>query len=232
MRREPLFDWNDVSDSGRVDPEIMLLLEEEGPPEADDVDVYDGRRVRWLGEEGRMLKVGWDRLHALAGNIFDADKVVTMIAYARNQDDKPVWKAPPAWVDSHGVSIQDIEESQQAFERGEIEASYGMTRPYSTGDDDLDVYIRDRRNILHQLAKCKAEDCEFDSERDELQELVDRMEPEIEEAVRLGSGDLGKVMVQLRDGHHRAAMAYAMGEPWIWVYVPRTYEGALAGNLE
>ena len=46
-------------------------------------------------------------------------------------------------------------------------------------------------------------------------------------ALREKWGDLGRVTGQLRDGNHRMCVAQLRGEPWLWVYVTRGYEGPL-----
>lgn len=236
-REQPaLFDPADDGDT-EPDDEVLTLLREEGPPDTDEGQVYNGRRVRWLGEEGRMYRARWDQVHPRGGNIFYPGKLPAFVEYAREllQDgDKPLWRAPPGW--AHGpVTIQDIEESQQALQHGveDLYSSYGMTRAFSTGDEDLDEYIRDRQELRRELAKLEAEETEEDCRRDELRELIAEMEPRVEEAVASESGDLGTILIDLRDGNHRAFSAKLMGEPYVWVYITRGEEGPLtADDLE
>jgi len=228
--RTPLFDPTDSGDQN-ADPEIVELLREEGPPPEDEGDVYHGRRVRWLGEDGRMYKAQWDQVHPRGGNIFYEGKLPAFVEYAREQlssGEKPLWRAPPGW--AHGpVTAQDVEESQQALQHGldDLYSSYGTTRAFTTGDEELDEYLRDRSEIKKRLAKCDEDDCDIDDERDELRELVETMEARLAEAVAGNQGDLGKVLIDLRDGNHRTFSAYLLGEPYVWVQIARGEEGPL-----
>lgn len=228
---ETLFD---PSSEDEVDEEIVSLLEEEGPPDEDDGTVYNGRRVRWLGDEGRMFKARWDQVHPVAGNIFYEGKLPAFVDYARGlirSGDKPLWRAPAGWV-SGPVDAQDVEESQQSAALGpdDLYHGYGMTRPFTTGDEELDEYLAERADIKRRLKKAQDDDADEDYERAELEERVADMEARLKEAERKNSGDLGTVTIQLRDGNHRAYSAYLIGEPYVWVYITSGHEGPLTSD--
>jgi hypothetical protein len=234
-KTRPLFDPTDENEP-EPDQEVLDLLEEEGPPDEDEGTVYNGRRVRWLGEEGRMYKARWDQVHPVAGNIFYEGKLPAFLAYAKEQisrGEKPLWQAPAGWVGG-AIDVQDIEESQQSAQHGpdDLYHGYGTTRPYTTGDEEVDEYLRDRRDMKKRLAKCIEDDAEVDYERDELAETIEAMEARVAEIVAKSGGDLGTVTIQLRDGNHRAFSSYLLGEPYVWVYITPGHEGALKDDLE
>lgn len=209
---DPLFDADIVFEGAQPDYDLMWDFIDEMPDE-DEGDVYRGRKVRWLGQEGRMIRLDWDQVHAMQLNEFEPSKVATFAEMIR-QGYEPVLGAPPAyltWVDSDSVA-----ETQQAWARGEL-AVDGMTRPYTTGDDDLDEFLRDPDEFIRMWAEDEEDETTMRAE----------MTHRVEQAEEQQTGDLGKVVAQLRDGNHRAFGAQMAGEPHVWVFVPRDYEGPL-----
>jgi len=225
MSSRTLFDPEEFGLSiGNVDDELLQELREQ---ETDSIfdEEYTGRRVTWLGTEGRMVRLTWDEVHPVPGNIFDADKLVTYLEFMK-ESDSPV-PAPAGWV-GHAIDADDVAETQEAYARDELFDSHGMTRPFTTGDDDLDEYLRDRREMKWLLKKLSRGDEEYE----DISAVIEEMEPLVEAAEERGDGDLGRVTVTLRDGNHRAYAAYLNGEPYVWVYITRGHEGERAGDLE
>lgn len=209
---DPLFDADQVFGDATPDYDLMWDLIDEMPDE-DEGDVYRGRRVRWLGRTGKMLRLDWDQVYSMQLNVFEPSKVATFAEMIR-QGYEPVLQAPIAdvtWVDADSVA-----ETQQAWARGELTTD-GMTRPYTTGDDDLDEFLRDPDEFIQMWAE------DEDDETTMRAEMTNR----IEQAEEQQTGDLGKVVAQLRDGNHRAFGAQLAGEPHVWLFVPGGYEGPL-----
>lgn len=207
---DPLFDAGEAFASVSPDYDLLIRMQEEGwLPEEDDVDpgaIYNGRKVRWVGTEGRMMKLDWDQIHAAPGNPFEPGKVLAF-AELIGSGDKPLINAPPVLLSD--VTLDDVEESLHALAREELFASHGMTRPFTAGDEELDEYIANPDDYIETYA---ADDDDADTIRADMTERAD-------EAVEQNLGDLGKITAQLRDGNHRAYGAYLAGEPDLWVIV-------------
>lgn len=183
-----------------------------GPNEddVDDQDVYAGDKMLWVGIPGRMMRLGWDQVHAFLGNPFDTDKVAAYAQLYREGDahgNEPLVYAPPAMLSI--VTLQDVRESQEAALHGELFETHGMSRPFTTGDTELDEYLADTEGFIETYA---------DDEDDEAA-IHSSMTLRAEEAIEEGLGDLGKLTAQLRDGNHRAFAAQIVGEPFLWVIV-------------
>lgn len=211
---EPLFDVEQhLGYAPDYDTELLeQVRDEQWFPQEEDVDedaVYAGRNVSWVGTPGRMLRLGWDQLQATQGNPFDADKIGTYAELIRDgaYGDKPYMDAPPAMV--HVVGLDDVTESREAARMGELFDSHGMTRPFTTGDEELDEYL-DAPDIFVETYA--------DSPDDEDVIRADMTE-RAEAAVADGDGDLGQLVGYLRDGNHRAFAAQLAGEPNLWVQV-------------
>lgn len=214
---DPLFDASLVFDA-EPDYDLMAQLVDEMPDE-EEGDVYRARRVRWLGQEGRMIRLDWDQVYAMQLNEFDASKVAAFAEMIR-LGYEPVIRAPAAsltWVDS-----DDVAQTQQAWTRNELWAD-GMTRPYTTGDDDLDEFLRDPDEFVRFWA---------DDEDDETA-IRAEMTSRVEEAEEQQQGDLGKIVAQIRNGNHRTFGAQTADEPYLWAVVPAGNEGPLEeGELD
>lgn len=211
---EPLFDvetyfgYSPDYDSGLLEQ----VREEEWFPKEDEVDedsLYQGKNVSWVGTPGRMMKLDWDQLQATQGNPFDVDKLATYAELIRDGQygDKALMDAPPAMVTS--IGLDDVVESREADQRQELFDSHGMTRPFTTGDDELDEFLTDPRTFLEEYA----------DDEDDAATIQADMTERAEEAVADGDGDLGKLVGYLRDGNHRAFAAQLAGEPDVWVQV-------------
>jgi len=211
---DPLFDIEEhLGHVPRADPRLLeLVRDERWFPQEDEVDeesVYEGRHVSWVGTPGRMFRLRWNEVQATQGNPFDADKVGTYAELIREAryGDRVFMDAPPAMV--HFVGLDDVAESQEAERNGELFDSHGMTRPFTTGDDELDEFLVDPSLFLEQYA----------ADEDDVATIQADMTERAEEAVARCEGDLGRVVGYLRDGNHRAFAAQLAGEPDLWVQI-------------
>lgn len=214
MSGDPLFDASIFEDAS-PDPETVELLREDEPDEDSlyEDSIYHERQIRWVGVPGKMYRASWDEVHAFPGNPFDPEKIAAIrevIREGHSSGDKAVLYAPPALTSR--VDLTDVAESQRAERDGELFESYGMSRPYTTGDDELDEYLVDPEEyVLGQVI-------DWDDE-DEKRAVHAEMTARAAEALASGDGDLGSVSVQLRDGNHRAFAAQLEGESYVWVIV-------------
>ncbi len=149
--------------------------------------IYRGRRVEWLGRPGFMVRVTPDIVHATAGNLFDWDQVAATALYMQNGG--AMFRAPPAHVE-YPVDARRVADTQRADARGELFQTDGMTRPFTTGDDDLDEALCE--NLLP-------------------------LDAELEDQLAKGGGDLAVLTFGLRNGNHRTYAAFIAGEPFVWV---------------
>lgn len=221
---DPLFDIVEhFRDSPDYDSDLLEQVRDEGwfpsEEEVEEDDIYEGRNVRWVGTPGRMLRLGWDQIQATQGNPFDVDKVGTYAEMIRDGQygDKLLMDAPPAMV--HLIGLDDVVESREAEKLDELFDSYGMTRAFTTGDEELDEYLGDTGLYLDRYA----------ADEDDAATIRADMTERAEEAVSAGDGDLGKVVGYLRDGNHRAFSAQLAGEPYVWVQVRYHTPGELHG---
>lgn len=206
---DPLTDaellFGDVRADEDVVDEVRTWLPSEG--EVAEQPVYNGRLVRWIGTEGRMLYLPWDRVHSYADNPFVPDKVAAFAEIIR-AGGRPALYAPPVRLTR--VSLVDVEQTQrEARERSQdLMATHGMTRPYTTGDEELDEFLADRDDFVDTYAE--------EGEEDELRREMDSR-AKVAEAE--STGDLGKTVAYFRDGNHRAMAAQLAGEDGLWVIV-------------
>jgi len=203
---DPLFDASSLA----VDVDPSVVEEVHGwLPEREEVDVSDlfwGRRVGWAGTQGRMLKLPWDQITASPGNPFDPEKVSAFRDLILSGE-RPIFYAPPARL--MRVGLDDVAESLAAEREGELFESLGTSRPYTTGDDELDEFLADPEDYLDTYAE----------DEDEAETIRAHMTVLAEEAIDEQSGDLGKLVAYLRDGNHRAFGAQLANEDEIWVTI-------------
>jgi len=172
---------------------------------------YQGRRVLWLGTEGKMLWVPARYLVPIDGNIFYGDKIRELAGLVRSssQDDPLPLRA--AYGMATVIGPLDVAESIQ----------YDDMRTWTTGDEDLDAWLADPESWLDEYAA-------DDEHRAELQA---EMEDELDEAVENNAGDLGKVSFQVRDGNHRVFGSLLGGEEGAWVLLAdNQHQEVLAGR--
>jgi len=163
-------------------------------------DYYSGRRVVWIGTEGRMIRAQPEYLQHIWGNIFDQDKLAA-VASGISSATGPVGIIAP-----YGqAGVIDPVRVKESIEYAEDE---GLDEPYTTGDEELDAYLTDPGAAIEERA-----DLEESSE----EEARALFEAELAAAVAAGDGDLGEIAVTVRDGNHRAFGALLGGEPYVYV---------------
>lgn len=190
----------------------------EGRTQAPGLRGYDfrsGERVTWFGEGPHLVRVSWDQVRATPGNIFDWSEIEAMARYMRAGGTG--FHAPPARVE-HPVDPEWVGDTQQAARRNELFDTDGMTRPLTTGDAELDEYLRDRDDLQRTLKRMQ-EKAPRDPDTREAKAQMKALEKRVAAAVRAKKGDLGTLIFQLRNGNHRAAAAQIVGEPFLWVHV-------------
>ena len=158
-------------------------------------ELYHGRRVRWIGYQGEMLKVKADYVRHIEGNIFSPDKLAAVVEGV-DQGDSNGEKVAfyPAYGQATVIGLDDVRESIQ------YAADEGLDRPYTTGDDELDAYLVDPKQAMDDAGTTKA-----------------AFEKRLKAVVSKRTGDLGELAVTVRDGNHRAFGALLAGEPYIYV---------------
>jgi hypothetical protein len=208
---DPLFDAREAFTLHRTrraedEDELPTILEVEPGHR-----LYHGKQMSWIGRPDLILKLGWDQVKPRQGNIFDPDKVLyflDIIREAHKAGRRMRFPAPPARLSSP-VNMTDVAETQA--QRPEDIEYDRMTRPYSSGDEDLDAYLADPEDYIERNTFYKDEDA--------AREIRDDMVERQALAVRNQTGDLGVVVADLLDGNHRAFAAQLAGEPAIWVHV-------------
>lgn len=161
----------------------------------DSYEIYHGRRVRWIGYEGEMLKAKADYVRHIEGNIFSPDKLAAVVEGVERGDSKGEKVAfYPPFGQATVIGPGDVRESIQ------YASDEGLDRPYTTGDDELDAYLVDPKQAMEDAGLTKA-----------------TFEKRLKAAVASRKGDLGELAVTVRDGNHRAFGALLAGEPYIYV---------------
>jgi len=165
-------------------------------------DLYYVRNVIWDGVEGKMVRAYPDYIQHIWGNIFDEDKLAAIIGGINEAEEKVIFTAP--YGTANKIGLIDVKES---IEYSEDE---GLDRPYTTGDEELDRYLVDPEDVLHEYADPDEEPDLYASKKEELDQ-------ELKEAVESEDGDLGQWAITIRDGNHRAFGALLAGEPYVYV---------------
>lgn len=145
-----------------------------------------GRGVNWWVEPGEAVWIEARYLRPISGNVFYPDKlgaVASSVREAARHGHQLDFYAPYGQI--RRITPEVVAESVQY-------AQYDAGDPFTTGDRRLDQWLADREQGL------AGDDLE--------------MKDLLEEAVRQGSGDLGKWSATVRDGNHRAFGAVLGGE--------------------
>lgn len=162
---------------------------------------YYAKNVIWDGIEGRMLRVKPKYATHILGNQFDEDKLAAVVQGINDSPERVVFDAPYGMIGKVGRS--DIRDSQRGWE------DEGLEAPLSTGDDDLDEYLR--------LGKKEyIEEYHDDLSKRERKEMIQELEDALVEAEEDGDGDFGEWTFEFRDGNHRAFGALISGEPYVY----------------
>jgi len=166
---------------------------------------YYGRNIIWDGIDGRMIRVYPHNVRAIAGNIFDADKLAAIVSGVDQAEERLVFTAPYG-----DVGVIDLDLVKESLEYADEE------EPYTTGDEELDRYLAEGDEYIADELYLDPED-----DAEEWAEEKARLEEELAAAVANDEGDLGDFWVQIRDGNHRTFGAFASGEPYIYMIVTR-----------
>jgi hypothetical protein len=158
-------------------------------------NLYTGRNVIWHGFEGRMVRVDAEYIEHIRENIFYPDKLAAVVAGVVEHPDKVCFDAPYGTISK--VDLQTVKES----------LGYDDEDPYSTGDEELDDYLKDPELFLEDYGL---------PEDEEYQEKKQEMDEALAQAVADEDGDLGAWVFSVRDGNHRAFGSLLAGEPHIW----------------
>ena len=158
-------------------------------------NVFCERNICWIGTAGKMVRADVDYIYPISGNIFDRSKIKSLVDKISHADERVYLYAPYGMITK--INLTTVAESLEGYDH----------RPLTTGDDDLDDYLKDKEEYLSLYE---------DEERVEMQK---EMEESLNKAVAFNSGDLGEFIFQIRDGNHRAFAAKALGESHIWMSV-------------
>jgi hypothetical protein len=184
-------------------------------------DEYHGRYIVWLGEKGRMIKATPHNSEPIWGNIFDQDKINKTAEDIRYAEDNVKMYAPYGMATI--LDVQDVEENLQAAAHGDLmyDPAINDYHLYTTGDEELDAYLLDSEEFIGDNA--------FDD--DEIEALETKMEQMKTEAQEDEWGDIGDISIQVRDGNHRRAAAFELGESYIWVTITDV-DDKIKGHLQ
>lgn len=208
--RDPLLDAEELTDYVEPDRELMEVAASSWFLDSDVIgpaDLYWTRGAGWVGTAGTMLRVDVDHLAAMPGNPFDPVKLVSFAALI-TEGVRPVWYAPTARVST--VELCDVAETQRSFRDEELYVTHGVTRPFTTDDEELDAYLMDPEGYIEENADW------YDGGA---AELVHDMRVAMADVVTGNLGDVGKLVAVLTDGNHRAFAAQLAHDSHVWVHV-------------
>lgn len=192
----------ELADMGAGNFEDYYPQSAAGEVEYREGDLYYGRNVIWVGDEGRMIKADPEYTQHIWGNIFDEDKLAAVVSGIDEADDRVMFVAP--YGDASRIDLQDVKESHEGGWEDD-----GLDRPYTTGDEELDRYLVDPEEVLYEYGDEPGDETWEEARAD--------IEERMEAAVAGGEGDLGQWVVTIRDGNHRAFGALIAGEPYVYV---------------
>jgi len=169
-------------------------------------DPYYARDVVWMGEKGRMIKLTPENSEPIWGNQFDTDKIRETAVAIRNSEERVKFNAP--LVTPTIIDLENIADTIKGAAHNDLmwDPVIDGFHIFSTGDDDLDQYIVDEEQYLDDNAW-------DDEQRAELEQEMEQMK---QDAISEQWGDIGDVFIQVRDGNHRRAAAFAYGEPFVY----------------
>ncbi len=164
----------------------------------------------WVGNGADMIRVPRAYTSAREDNIFDFEKLAAVRDAVANKSGERLYFHAP-YAQAMRISEDEVALSQQTAARETmlLFTELGVTRPFTTGDDELDEYLLDKDEFLIENASR--------SSRALRSKMARAMESRLVVASKLPQSDLGKLWVRLRDGHHRVFGAFMAGETWAWV---------------
>ena len=202
--------WEQPDNNAEYDEDFYPDLDsDEIERETESDNLYHGRNVVWIGDSGKMVRADAHYVYPIQGNIFYDEKISQLADKINASPEKVILYAP--YGEMSRVDLTAVEESI------EYQEDYGHA-PLTTGDEDLDEYLKDKEEYLKN-------NVEYDDEYEVITESYDKLKGELEsqlkEAEESGGGDLGEFIFQIRDGNHRAFAAIEAGEKHIWIMISK-----------
>lgn len=196
---------------------------------------YIGRGVTWYGDPEQMIVIHKDDVHGTDGNQYDMDKLQFIEDMILNSTENVEFEC--SYGIANKVGFQEILEHQQAVHNERFDLDYdGYNEPYTIGNDALDQYLGNEYFFQDELNEAAANYLDSIKTKVALeiispQQAVDGFNQEEEDqeglkyfleleqslisAIKNQDGDLGKISVQIRDGHHRVMGSIAAGEQYV-----------------
>jgi hypothetical protein len=219
---------------------------------------YIGKKVNWYGYPEQMIVLHKSQIEGMWGNIYDSKKLQFVVDLIKNSYENVEFEC--SYGIGNVVSLIEIKEEQNSFIEGTFDIDYdGKIKPYSIGDNDLDTYLGDEnyisdnfdinltefldfleKNKLSIAYNLKTENTlreelkqlNIDEEDREIFEEFIKLENELKKSVENKHGDLGKFIVQLRDGHHRVMGAIEAGEEFVCVNLDKNSINEFKGHYK
>lgn len=202
---------------------------------------YVGRNVTWYGDPDQMIVVNKDQVEGMWGNIYSPEKMEYLVDLIRGSDENVELEC--SFGIGFTINLTDVIEEQTSYNDGTFDTDYEQKdEPATTGDEEYDKYLGYDEYISDEFYVSSYEVIEFFKENklsiikskktskqllDEFKQLDTNaddyetfnefinIENGIKQAIENGDGDLGKFMVQLREGHHRVMAAIESGEQYV-----------------
>lgn len=194
----------DISESIQPESTLKPIYFDATKNPNDYADVYYGKNVTWVSNMGdKVAQIPAYYVTMMPGNIMDSNKLSKFYHIIKNQEN-PIFELP--FADIYQIDLQDIIETQREYKKGHIDW-YGMSEPWSTGNQELDEFIATPEGDYDDLFSPY-------SDEEYRQELIEELE-----SLQPGNGDLGAYYAQVRDGNHRTFAAISAGEPYIYFRV-------------
>lgn len=101
-------------------------------------NIFYGRDINWIGTKGNMIRVPTNNMYPVEGNTFDMKKMKGLQKKIEYSEDKVFLYAPYVMISR--VSPSTIRET----------LLYDSTINLSTGDEDLDKYLKDEESWIDE----------------------------------------------------------------------------------
>lgn len=156
-------------------------------------------RVCWYGNKDRMIRVDVDYAYPVFGNQFYPDLIKKIEDRIRAATHLNPARLHCGYCNVKKIGISDIEEDLQ-YDESDSE----FTNRLTTGNDELDKYLKDKEEYLSDHSSAY--------EKDEIEEML-------KDAIENQDGDIGKYIYQVRNGNHRVFAAKNAGEKYVWLNI-------------
>lgn len=210
--------------------------------EKEGLKAYHGRNVIWYGREGDVIRMDANDVYPIDGNIFYPSKIASVKKMIKQSDDKV--ELSMGYGFPKVVDITDIAESIEYADDNMHEPFTIEDEELDNylGGENND-YFSDEFPTISKFVDAKflyiAEDHETEEENEKnfkefLERKVDEddreeaegeyedwvnMELEIKDAIENEYGDIGRIIMQVRDGNHRTFGAIDAGEDYIYLHI-------------